>query len=65
MGQRPKTGKPQIIYLSKKVQCYLNDMVISGLYGGSLQEVCERLVFRGIEDSIVRGIIRRRAGKEG
>jgi hypothetical protein len=63
MGQRPKCGSPQIIYLTKGVKEYIAEMVLTGLYGSDQQDVCEKLVFRGIEETIVKGIIRHRSPK--
>ena len=63
MGQRPKRGSPQIIYLTKGVKEYIAEMVLAGLYGSDQQDVCEKLVFRGIEEAIVKGIIRHRSSK--
>jgi hypothetical protein len=42
------------------IEAYLTDLKNTGLYGRSEGEVSERLVSRGIEDAIQKGVISRR-----
>jgi hypothetical protein len=46
-----------IIYLTPRIEAYLVALMRTGLYGHGVPDTCERLVCRGIEAAIARGII--------
>jgi hypothetical protein len=48
-----------VIFLSPLVYLRLLALLETGLYGNTPEETCERLISRGVENAIAKGIILR------
>lgn len=46
-----------IIYLTPRIEAYLRELMRTGFYGHGVPDTCERLICRGIEAAIAKGII--------
>ncbi|MCR4310496.1 MAG: hypothetical protein NUW14_10855 [Deltaproteobacteria bacterium] len=46
-----------IIYLTPRIEAYLRELMRTGFYGHGVPDTCERLICRGIETAIAKGII--------
>jgi hypothetical protein len=68
VARTPNNIATKMIHISTtpKVYEYLEDLVLSGLYGKSPAEAAERLIGRGVEALMRDGSLRRRgAGARG
>lgn len=52
MEVKPRERKKVTLYLNSKQVEYVEKLLSTGLCGCSVEEVCERLVCRGIEASV-------------
>lgn len=61
--ENPHPTKPVKLTVTPKLWAYLGDLKREEGYGNSRGEVALRLVWRGIEDLVARGVLTRRAGQ--
>jgi hypothetical protein len=61
MARKPNNLKTVQVTVSTTppVNSYLEELVLGGLYGKNPAEAAERLMTRGIEDLISRGVLKR------
>ena len=58
---KPSPVPPDVIEIrtSKQVRAYLDQLIMGGLYGGTVNDAAERIVTRAIEDLLRRGELTR------